>query len=341
MNFKNVARKVALGAALALGALAAGFVLSSAPHSRKTVPESAKPIQAELFAWMGSLPQARRDEPYYPAGSVRSLDDPAFGPHMAELGLYDPEAFLESTPTLFSALEEDVAYKMPVIFVHGMRGSPRDFSAMLSSLDRTQYKPWFFHYPSGMDLDQSAQLFYELFLSGTVLPTGDVPVVIVAHSSGGLVVREALNLYGSTGIEARVRLLVTLATPFGGQRETAHEIEGARNQVAAWRDLEPNGVFLRQLFRKRLPADTLHAAVYAYLDADRLARGTADDGVVAVSSQLAPPARAQFARVLGLRAAHASVLQDRAAIRWVMSTIEEVTGLPTEPERPAVAATQP
>lgn len=67
---------------------------------------------------------------------------------------------------MFYALEEDEAHKIPVVFVHGIGDSARAFEPIISQLDRDRYKPWFFYYPSGGDLDQLAGLFYNLFLSG-------------------------------------------------------------------------------------------------------------------------------------------------------------------------------
>ncbi len=131
---------------------------------------------------------------FFPPNTLRTLNDPLFDPAMSSLGLYHPAAFLEKARTMFYALEEEVSYKIPVIFVHGINGSARDFEAVLSNLDRTRFKPWFFHSPSGGDLNQMAQFFFNIFLSGSVIPADEnIPIIIVAHRMGGLVVREAIN----------------------------------------------------------------------------------------------------------------------------------------------------
>jgi len=86
---------------------------------------------------------------FYPDGTIRSLDDPIFSPSMARMGLYAPAMFMEKAPMLFYALEEDSGYKIPVVFVHGISGSPLDFMPILEKLDRTRYRPWFFTTPAG------------------------------------------------------------------------------------------------------------------------------------------------------------------------------------------------
>lgn len=85
---------------------------------------------------------------------------------------------------MFYALEEDIGYKIPVIFVHGINGSPREFAEIVKYLDRRLYRPWFFYYPSGNDLGQLSEDYsrmekhlirhytfvFEALVSGKVAP---------------------------------------------------------------------------------------------------------------------------------------------------------------------------
>jgi len=130
---------------------------------------------------------------FFPKGSIRGLDDEIFSRKMVTLGMYKPAAFLEEAPMMFYALEEDLGYKVPVVFVHGIDGSARDFADIVAQLDRSRYRPWFFFYPSGNDLGQLSEMFYNIFLSGKTVTLGNMPMIIVAHSMGGLVARDALN----------------------------------------------------------------------------------------------------------------------------------------------------
>jgi pimeloyl-ACP methyl ester carboxylesterase len=174
---------------------------------------------------------------------------------MATLGLYRPAEFLERAPMMFYALEEDVGYKVPVVFVHGIDGSPRDFAPLLERLDRTRYKAWFFYYPTGQDLSHVAAMFHRVFLSGKVIPLGEMPLVIVAHSMGGVVVREAMNRCTGRAEEAHVAQLITIASPLGGH-PAAHLARNAPLAVPSWRDLDPEGAFIANLYRRALPAGT-------------------------------------------------------------------------------------
>jgi pimeloyl-ACP methyl ester carboxylesterase len=248
---------------------------------------------------------------------------------MSQLGLYDPAAFIEAAPTMFYALEEDLAHKVPVIFVHGIGGSPAEFRSLIERMDRTRYKPWLYFYPSGGDLAQLARLFRDIFLSGSVIALGDTPIVIVAHSMGGLLVREALNQceHGSCG--NRVTLLITVATPFGGMPSAHAGVARAPLVPPAWRALDPSGSFIQALFRHPLPEATTHHLIYTYRRSADSTQGT--DGVVPLSSQLASGARTKAAMLHGFKSGHTEVLHNPAAITCILELVHNVrSGIPEE-----------
>jgi pimeloyl-ACP methyl ester carboxylesterase len=260
-----------------------------------------------------------QDSLFFPGGTLRTLDDPIFSDEIGQMGIYDPAAFMEAAPMMFYALEEDVGYKVPVVFVHGIGGSPRQFAAIVARMDRRRYKPWFFHYPAGRDLAQVARLFNDIFLSGNVIPDEGAPLVLVAHSLGGLVVREAMNLRAGTDQEVPVAEIITIATPFGGDSFARAGVANAPIVPPSWHDLDPAGPFVERLFRKPLPPSTAHYLLYAYKNQDVIGIGT--DGTVPLAMQLTPAAVAQATARIGFRSEHTAILRDDKAVGTVIALI--------------------
>ncbi len=265
----------------------------------------------------------RAESVFYPKGTIRSLGDEIFAPRMAALGLYEPAAFMEQAPMMFYALEEDLGYKVPVVFVHGIGGSARDFEEIVAHLDRSRYRPWFFYYPSGTDLKQLSEMFYRLFLSGRVIPLNPVPLVIVAHSMGGLVVRDALNRCTGAKRENHVRLLVTLASPLGGH-PAARSGTHAPVVIPSWRDLDPDSAFIRDLHRRPLPPGLEYHLWYTYGNAHAIKLGENSDGTVPLSSQLAPAAQEEAREQFGFNDTHTGILRDPQVIQRLLKLLGTV-----------------
>jgi len=286
---------------------------------------------AALTAWAETIPRPdiieTKQSLFYPAGTIRSLDDPLFDEKISTLGMYDPASFLEYAPTMFYALEEDVSHKIPVIFVHGIGGSSRSFEPIVKRMDRDRYKLWFFYYPSGGDLDQLADFFYSLFLSGEVIPLGEMPMIVIAHSMGGLVVREALNKYEGKTDQNKVELFVTIASPLGGHPSAALGEKHGLIVLPAWRDLNPNNRFIKELYRKPLPKFVNHQLFYAYKNTNTLKLGENSDGVVPLSSQLHSEAQKQSHEQFGFNNSHVDILKNDEMITLLLKKMNGVKSI--------------
>ena len=278
--------------------------------------------------WVEAIPKPNIAEPqqslFYPTGSIRSFDDPLFSENMATLGMYDPASFLERSPTSFYALEEDLGFKIPVVFVHGIGGSIRNFELIVNQLNRDRYKPWFYYYPSGGDLNQLAEIFYRIFLSGKVVKQRAIPIIIVAHSMGGLVVREALNLYDHSLKENKVALFVSIATPFGGHPAAASGEKHGLIVLPSWRDVNPENRFIKELFRKQLPETVEHQLLYAYDNPSTLKLSKNSDGVVPLSSQLRMEAQQQASGQLGFESSHTGILENEELFAHIIKRMDRV-----------------
>ncbi len=145
----------------------------------------------------------------------------------------------------------------PVIFVHGLGGSPGNFLPMrtyfrLHGRGRT-YAPAF---AGGESLDQMAAHLAR-YLDEVVGVNGlspDTAVDVVAHSMGGLVARLAVDL-----APRRIATLVTLGTPHGGSHLARY------GHTARSLDLRPDSEVLARLARQlpwRGPPDVPRAIAF-------------------------------------------------------------------------------
>lgn len=281
--------------------------------------------------WVEPISRPETVEPqqslFYPKGTIRHFDDPLFDDNVATLGMYDPASFLEKAPTMFYALEEDLGYKIPVVFVHGIGGSVREFQPIVEKLDRDRYKPWFFYYPSGEDLNQLAHFFHQLFFSGNVVRLGEMPMIVIAHSMGGLIVREALNEYDPLIDKNRISLWVSIASPFAGHPAAAVGEKHGLMVLPSWRDLNPESRFIDALFRFPLPESLDYQLLYAYHNPSTIKISRNSDGVVPLASQLRLEAQQQASGQLGFASSHTGILKNEEMIKHLLEQMDQVENI--------------
>lgn len=243
------------------------------------------------------------------AGTVTSLDDLRFARENATEGMWKFYDFLlKYEPGIYFLQEYDPA-KIPVLFVHGINGSPIEFRGLIEGLDQSRFQPWVFYYPSGAQLEGISEFLAQLF---TRLREEHnlTDVVVVAHSMGGLVTRDfLLNDFERNGSKV-VKTYVTISSPLAGMPSAGQGVEMSPIVVNAWRGLAPGSEFLEGLFyddpaahtiRRRLPAHMDYHMIFGY-------RGESGDGVVPIGSQLRDEAQSEARSIRGFDEDHSSIL---------------------------------
>jgi pimeloyl-ACP methyl ester carboxylesterase len=247
------------------------------------------------------------------AGEISTLDDPRFAPEIGAKGMWQYYDFLLETHPGIYFLQPYDPKKIPVLFVHGIGGTPRDFRHLIAALDRDRFQPWVFYYPSGAGLDALAELLKQLFVRLRVQYRFK-DAVVVAHSMGGLVTRAfLLKDYEVNGADV-VHTYVTISSPLGGMKSAGAGVEGSPVVVRSWYGLAPGSPFLDGLFykntekteRRRLP----HSMAYHLLFGIRGKGST--DGIVTISSQLRDEAQEEARSIRGFRETHTSILESPA-----------------------------
>jgi pimeloyl-ACP methyl ester carboxylesterase len=272
---------------------------------RPSTTESAQQNQA-LQAVIADMTDVAASFLPVTVGDVTKLGDPMFDRSAAELGLWAPVDFLSRRGSGLHMLQPFDPALTPVLFVHGAAGSPADFMELEAAFRQgaTGFQNWVFFYPSGLRLDKSAHMLASVVAEVRKKHRFD-RLIVVAHSMGGLVAREAVLRLEEQLPALRVPLLVTLATPWGGHRAAELGVRYSPGVVPSWIDLQVGAPFQRQLLSRPLPAGTAHHLLFAF-------KGRGDDGVISLTSQLDPRAQAAAAGVRGFDETHMSILSSPA-----------------------------
>ncbi len=273
-------------------------------------------------------------------GEIAALSDARFAAEVAEDGLWRPFDFLfKGRPGIYF-LEPYDARKTPVLFVHGINGSPANFGALIERLDRQRFQPWVYYYPSGAALDAVADHLTQTLRTLQVEHRFD-SFAVVAHSMGGLVSRGFLLRYMESGGQAEIPLYVTISTPWSGHKAAETGVKTAPAVVKVWIDMAPGSPYERALFYedpetkgtpRKLPQGTPHHLLFTFKQGS-FAMGEANDGSVTVASQLQREAQRDATRLYGFDETHTGVLQSAQASELVNDLLQEAIGA-TQSSRP-------
>src|SRR5881394_3590936 len=237
-------------------------------------------------------------------GEIVELSDPRFADAIANDGLWKPFDFLfKGRPGVYFLQTYDRS-KIPVLFVHGINGSPTNFKTLIEGLDRNRYQPWVYYYPGGASLgnvaDHLAQTMRKLHVQY------DFPqFVVVAHSMGGLVSRGFIQRYRAGG-GAAIPVFISIATPWDGHKAAESGVKSAPRVVRVWYDMAPGSDYLKSIYAGEFSVP--HYLLFTFQQGGGLLRSEANDGTVSVASQLRPAAQQSAARVEGFNETHMGVL---------------------------------
>lgn len=274
-----------------------GLVLSA---SKVPPPGFPLDLKGTDEVTMGSIPIR--------LGTVTSLNDPRFSREQADAGMWTPLKAVKAAGAGIYFLEPHDPGRIPVLFVHGIGGTPQDFGQLIASLDRTRYQAWVFHYPSGVRLwrvaDALARMIEELH---TELALDSV--VIAAHSMGGLVSRGAILRMASASDVSYLKLFVTFSTPWSGHEAARFGTEMSPAVMPVWIDMVPESSYLRSI-REPLPPDLQHELFFSFRGSLSPFMARSNDGSVTVASQLPEWAQARARRVWGFDDTHVGILND-------------------------------
>jgi uncharacterized alpha/beta hydrolase family protein len=260
-------------------------------------------------------------------GDVISLDDPRLSREVADKGLWAPLDFARQNGVGIYFLEEYDPQKIPVLFVHGLGGTPLDFELFLKDLDRSRYQPWLFYYPTGVRLYKSERLLTAV-LDHFKQKYGFSQLYIVAHSMGGLLARSYIVNTFSRKTPSPVKLLITFSTPWNGHNAAARGVSNSPIVMPAWIDIQPDSGFIKSLFTVDIATQLNHYLFFSFNDTKN-SSGIDNDGTVTLASQLDQRAQQQAKRLFGVNASHRNILRNEAVIASFNSILSRTTATTT------------
>lgn len=237
-----------------------------------------------------------------------------------------------------------------VLLVHGLDEPGGIWADLQPALAAAGFDNWEFRYPNDQAIDRSTDL---LASSWSELPN-DLPLVLVGHSMGGLVIRDFVSrwrhpatvpapqprLEGATvrgvilagtpnqGSDwARLRVLLELRDQWAAGRESGFSpLAGLRDGTGAAKiDLQPGSVFLSDLNARPWPQSVQVHIIGGVLMASAPTLG---DGVVAPESLIfdgAPPPIMVAASHRGMLARFFETDDEPPAIPAIMRLLDEWT----------------
>jgi pimeloyl-ACP methyl ester carboxylesterase len=266
------------------------------------IPSSPKPID-----W----PRGQRIAPDGPqafysrlAGEITDLADERFSEENGGLGFWEPMTFFKRFGGSIFFLEPYDPKKIPILFIHGAGGTPRGWKHFIDHIDRNRFQPWFFYYPTGTRIRSMSYLLSWKLGNLWVKYKFDT-LYITAHSMGGLVARSYLiDFVGDSPI---IKLFVSLATPWGGDKMAEYGVEQSPAVIPCWIDMQPQGDFIQGIYRNKLPE-----AVDFYLffghRGNRNPLRSNNDGTITLSSLLDRRPQAEAKMSYAFDDDHASIL---------------------------------
>jgi pimeloyl-ACP methyl ester carboxylesterase len=253
-------------------------------------------------------------------GQVSTLDHARFNLEVGRDSLWRPLDFLRAGHAGVYFLDAYDPDRTPVLFVHGINGSPRVFEALIAELDLDRFQPWVYYYPSGIGLNENSDYLTHIMLE-LELRLGLSEYHVIAHSMGGLVARGFLQRRQQRAASASIGHFIALSSPWGGHTAATRAVESSPLVLPVWKDMAVGSAFLDQLFEQpALDEVTRKHLLFSFAGGDGLNIGTSD-GVITLASLLRPEAQDSAATIHGFDTTHIGILSYPPAVERVLSLL--------------------
>ena len=247
-------------------------------------------------------------------GTITNLESSNFSEDNASKGLWEPYYFTEEIPSGLFLLKKYNPKKKVVLFVHGINGTPQNFKHIIKALDTTNSQVMLFYYPSGLRLSEIAN-YLNYLMQEFKIKHQVKEVNIIAHSMGGLISREYINIQKAHN-ESIVNSFISISTPWSGHKGAKLGLEYAPDIIPVWNDMVPESLFLQNLFKIELDKELNHYLLFGFKGKNLMINENSD-GVVTIHSQLRTEAQDGAYLTKGFNEEHMSILSNKELIRSI------------------------
>jgi len=262
------------------------------------------------------------------AGVIIDLDDERFSEEHGSKGYWEGVSFFKEFGGNIYFLEEYDPQKIPILFIHGATGTPKGWKYFVDNIDRTRFQPWFFYYPSGARIQSMSYLLLWKLQNLRIKYHFD-QLYITAHSMGGLVARSFIVDYGANF--PYVKLFVSLATPWGGDRMAEYGVKQSPAVIPCWIDMQPESPFIQSLYRTKMPETVSFYMFYGHRGSRNPFRSN-NDTTIAFSSLLDRRAQSEAKMNYAFNEDHATIIYSKEVLEQyntIINTLGEKKGAST------------
>ncbi len=250
--------------------------------------------------------------------TIVSWDHDAFSAENMELGMWQPGAFQEQVGYGLYVLEEFDATEKTIVLVHGINDTPRIFENFVASIP-ADYQLLLFHYPSSFPLEYTSYILKVAL--DEVTRRYDLPEInVIAHSMGGLV-SKGMMYQADDALKARMRVFITMASPFGGHTAAAAGLKWSPVIAPVWWAMAPGSSYLQIIDGVDLSAGPSHHLIYSFSH-EAGGEREEDDGVVTVESQLIDSAQRNATATYGVADNHVGVVTNACTLALIPAILK-------------------
>lgn len=253
------------------------------------------------------------------SGTKAGINHYYFDPGFGALGMWRPlELAAMQGPSLFF-LDNFDENKTPVLFIHGISGTPMDFKYFCENIDRNRYHVMLFQYPSGFRLDGVvAALDYEI--ETVVKKYGLNKMIVVAHSMGGLVARTYIQRFHNKNKDL-IEKFISISSPYGGHDLASFGVrKETKSFVPVWIDMVPGSDFQKRMFET--PLKTPFYLFYGNRP-HNAEKDSDSDGTVSVESMLDKKVVKDAKKIFQFSEDHTSILNSAKVFEKLIEVIED------------------